>query len=65
MYNIFYILLLKIKTTRKGLIDKNIIRQNFVESNCKEYRVEVFWNKVIYTRKLEIDLLIELYYIVF
>lgn len=57
-------LLLEQNTTRKELVDKNVIRIEFEAGNSKKYKVKVLWkNMVYYVKELKGNLL-TLYYLV-
>ena len=56
--------LLKQDTTRKGQVDENGMELDAGENDSGEYKVEAICDSAVYTRKLESDHLLELYYLV-
>lgn len=64
MYNIFHISLLEQDTTRNGQRDENVTQLEFKSSNSKKYKVEAIWKSAIYKKKLELDQLPRLYYLI-
>ena len=63
IYNIFYVLLLEQKITKKGQVDENKTELD-AGNNSGEYEMEAIWDSMVYTKKSKSGYLLQLYYLV-
>ena len=66
IYNVFYVSLLEQDITKKGRVDKEVrlIEFDANDNDSGEYKIEVIWDSVVYTRESKSGHLPGLYYLV-